>query len=110
MVPLPATAEMNAAGERIDAEMRAQGFAGADPEAVYYAMLDAAPRPSAIELRDAMWLPITSAPVNYEIIYRNDDGRVSTCHWAEEDGQGFWWDTHGDQLAYPKEYLPGVRP
>lgn len=43
MVPLPATSEMNAAGERIDAEMRAQGFAGADPEAVYYAMLDAAP-------------------------------------------------------------------
>lgn len=42
-VPLPATAEMNAAGERIDAEMRAQGFAGAEPEAIYYAMLDAAP-------------------------------------------------------------------
>lgn len=34
---------LGAAGEKIDAEMRAQGFAGADPEAVYYAMLDAAP-------------------------------------------------------------------
>lgn len=47
-VPLPATPEMTAAGERIDAEMRAQGFANAEPEAIYYAMLDAAPQPPAL--------------------------------------------------------------
>ncbi len=42
-VPLPATAEMLVAADRADAEMRAQGFANAETEALYYAMLDAAP-------------------------------------------------------------------
>lgn len=44
-VPLPATSEMTAAAELVDAEMRRQGFANAEPEAIYYAMLDAAPSP-----------------------------------------------------------------
>jgi hypothetical protein len=59
-VPLPATPEMLSAAERTDAAMRAQGFANAEPEAIYYAMLDAAPAVGGEALRESL-IEITDA-------------------------------------------------
>jgi len=53
------------------------------------------------------WQPISTAPRDGTgIIYKDEDGEVSTCAWIENDFGYDWYDPQADQICYPRLWTP----